>query len=266
MIDAAFGGRVDITYALTDEIPYIYEKEGSIESFLVQFALLFSSFLTEKSKILIETGRDVDLKEKRIECYISARVSNTNPPPHNIEKMFSDIDNKQKEFLSLNLLKKKGVLEIFCRRTSIVFKYKLKGMDKIASFKEWRGETFSEGYGRILLIEEENALREAIRVNLERVGFTVLQAESLSKARKIIEATEGKFGLIISDYVLTDGNAVEFAKMNIEKISDRLLFLSSLSFKELGVDEELKDFRIDFLLKPFKRVDLIKKVKSLMEN
>lgn len=259
-----FGEDVEIVYALADEIPYTNVKGGIIEEFIMRVAMLASTFLTNKSRVLIESGRQPDDKNN-FNPFMLIRISDTNPPSNQLVRILN-----KREYGYANLLKgifgEDGKLSIYSEKTSIVIKYLLNYIDRTVSLSEWRGAPLPYGKGTIIIVEEENALREAIKVTLEKVGYNVLLAKSLFSAEKLLNMIGTTQDLLISDIIFSDGNGIDFAKKNSEMSSSPILFLSSLFPNEVPHLKDLEGIKYDFLQKPFNRFELITKVRKLIEG
>ncbi|MGB9598738.1 MAG: hypothetical protein ACPLZH_02765, partial [Minisyncoccales bacterium] len=80
------GSETEITFALCDGIPYVNVREGIIEDFILQVILLSSSFATKHTKILIESGREME--NKIYKSFVQVRVSETNPSAQKIAGLF----------------------------------------------------------------------------------------------------------------------------------------------------------------------------------
>lgn len=62
---------------------------------------------------------------------------------------------------------------------------------------------------KVLIIEDEKAMSDLITIKFKVEGFDVEQAFTLSEAREKL-STHGPFDLILADYLLPDGDLIEF--------------------------------------------------------
>jgi len=122
----------------------------------------------------------------------------------------------------------------------------------------------SKEKGRILLIEDEQDMVEAVRIRLEANGFEVIAAsdgpEGLSKARTVMP------DLVILDVMLPkmDGFKVcrmlkfdeKFAKIPIIMFTARTQQADIARGKEMGADA--------YVTKPFKSEELLAKIRELL--
>ena len=117
---------------------------------------------------------------------------------------------------------------------------------------------------RILLVEDEESLREAIKVNLEMEGYFV---EVVGDGKKAIQNTRSRhYDLIILDVMLPemDGFAVCEA-IRLENTEVPILFLTA---KNSGEDRitGLKKGADDYLPKPFNLEELLLRVNNLVKR
>jgi two-component system, OmpR family, alkaline phosphatase synthesis response regulator PhoP len=117
---------------------------------------------------------------------------------------------------------------------------------------------------RILLVEDEESIRDAIKLNLELEGYLV---DVAGDGKKAIQNTKGKhYDLIILDVMLPemDGFAVCEA-IRLENSQVPILFLTA---KGSGEDRimGLKKGADDYLPKPFNLEELLLRVNNLIKR
>ncbi len=122
------------------------------------------------------------------------------------------------------------------------------------------------GKGRILLVEDEDAVRAfAIRALSSR-GYTVIEADSGERALEIIAADTKGFELILSDVVMPEMDGPTLLReLRKRGIKTKVIFISG--YAEDAFEKNLEgqtDFA--FLPKPFSLKQLVEKVKEVMEG
>jgi two-component system cell cycle sensor histidine kinase/response regulator CckA len=122
------------------------------------------------------------------------------------------------------------------------------------------------GKGRILLVEDEDAVRAFALRALSSRGYTVVEADSGERAIEIIEADKDGFDLILSDVVMPelDGPSM-LREIRKRGIKTKVIFVSG--YAEDAFEKNLEgetDFA--FLPKPFSLKQLVEKVKEVMES
>ena len=122
------------------------------------------------------------------------------------------------------------------------------------------------GKGRILLVEDEDAVRAfAVRALASR-GYTVVEADSGERALEVIAADDKGFELIISDVVMPEMDGPTLLReLRKRGIKTKVIFISG--YAEDAFEKNLegqKDFA--FLAKPFSLKQLVEKVMEVMKS
>jgi len=117
---------------------------------------------------------------------------------------------------------------------------------------------------RILLVEDEENLQEAIKLNLELEGFEVEVADDGAEALK--KAAEQRFNLFILDVMLPELNGFEVCeKIRLTDTDTPILFLTAKDTSQDRVNG-LKLGADDYLAKPFNLEELLLRVKVLVKH
>jgi two-component system, cell cycle sensor histidine kinase and response regulator CckA len=120
------------------------------------------------------------------------------------------------------------------------------------------------GAETILLVEDEDALRELTRSLLEGGGYTVLEAERPDKAIEIAARHGGPIHLMLTDMIMPGMNGRVLAT-NLAAIRPemKVIFMSGYTgFTHPG----LSDSGVTFLAKPFTRDGLLRKLHEVLES
>ncbi|MCW5908379.1 MAG: response regulator transcription factor [Chitinophagales bacterium] len=122
----------------------------------------------------------------------------------------------------------------------------------------------TENKQRILLVEDEENLRDAIKMNLEIEGYEVEVADSGFKALKKIE--DQRFNLFILDIMLPELDGLTICQRI--RLSDQHTPVLFLTAKDTGQDKinGLKAGADDYLTKPFNLEELLLRVKVLIKH
>src|SRR6059058_3161054 len=116
----------------------------------------------------------------------------------------------------------------------------------------------------ILLVEDEENLHEALKLNLELEGYEVTSAYSGASALKAVESEY--FDLIIMDVMLPEIDGINVTEtIRLKHIDVPILILSA---KNTSADRVLglKKGADDYLSKPFNLEELILRVQKLIEK
>lgn len=116
----------------------------------------------------------------------------------------------------------------------------------------------------ILVVEDEDSIRKFIKINLEREGFYVLEAETGEKALDI--AREESIDVVVLDIMLPGIDGFEVCKILREEY-DRIGIIM-LTAKSQDVDKiiGLQAGTDDYMVKPFNPLELVLRIKSLLRR
>ncbi len=115
---------------------------------------------------------------------------------------------------------------------------------------------------RILLLEDEKAVRVLARSILEKNGYQVLAASTVKEAREIFDREKGNFKLIFSDVVLPDATGLDF----VANLPENLPILMSSGYASAKARRQiLKEKKYPFIQKPYNIQKLLKMVRGLIE-
>jgi two-component system, cell cycle sensor histidine kinase and response regulator CckA len=105
---------------------------------------------------------------------------------------------------------------------------------------------------KILLVEDEQGVREAVLLLLEQLGYTVVAADSAISAQEIWSEQGGRFDLLLTDMVMPGGlSGMELAALLREQKPRLKVILSSGYSEELADAGVVEGKGITFLHKPF---------------
>ncbi len=121
-----------------------------------------------------------------------------------------------------------------------------------------------ESKAAILIVEDEENLQEALKLNLELEGYDITCAENGAIALKKVE--EGYFDLIILDVMLPEIDGFDVCEsIRLQNIETPILMLSARSGSADRVTG-LKRGADDYLTKPFNLEELLLRVDKLIEK
>jgi two-component system cell cycle sensor histidine kinase/response regulator CckA len=120
------------------------------------------------------------------------------------------------------------------------------------------------GSETLLLVEDEEAVRHATRLTLERSGYVVVEAKDGVEAVRTLRETPDRFALVLCDLVMPGINGVETAE-SLHRIRPDLqvLFMSGYT-RDLIAEKGLGD-DFHFVSKPLIPRELLAKVRELLD-
>ena len=140
-----------------------------------------------------------------------------------------------------------------------------KSEDETATASEDVAKRDLTGMGKILLVEDEEAVRSFASRALSTRGYTVLEAPSGEIALDLMREQGAEIDLVVSDVVMPEMDGPTLVKESKEFCPDaKIIFISGYAEdafqKNLDPDEEFT-----FLPKPFSLKQLAEKVKEVMQ-
>lgn len=116
---------------------------------------------------------------------------------------------------------------------------------------------------KILLVEDDAALRGALEELLCREGYDVIKASNVSSARSAINS---EVDLIMLDVGLPDGDGVSLCRQwRDEGVQTPILFLTAKD-EELDVVRGLDAGGNDYVTKPFRMQELLSRIRALLRR
>ena len=113
---------------------------------------------------------------------------------------------------------------------------------------------------KILIVEDEIAINDLIKLNLELVGYTCEQVFDGEAA--ILACDQQKFDLVILDIMLPKLSGFE-VKQRINDVP--VIFLSARS----GINDKLTGLKLgadDYIVKPFEILELVERVRAVIRR
>ena len=118
----------------------------------------------------------------------------------------------------------------------------------------------------ILLVEDEEQVRELARRVLERSGYTVLAASDAEAATAIADRHPGHIHLLLTDMVLPSVSGQELAaRLGIHRPAVKVLYISGTSDGSIARHRLLQP-GTEFLEKPFSLDGLLRKVRQVLKT
>ena len=116
---------------------------------------------------------------------------------------------------------------------------------------------------KILLVEDDAALRSALEELLCREGYDVVKASNVRSAREGMDST---IDLVILDVGLPDGDGVELCRSwRSEGVQTPILFLTAKD-EEMDVVRGLDSGGNDYVTKPFRMQELLSRIRALLRR
>ena len=123
----------------------------------------------------------------------------------------------------------------------------------------------SQTRATILLVEDEDVVRELAREALRDGGYTVLEARHPGEALLVAERQSGGFDLLLTDVVMPHMSGPELAqRLKNARPGLRVLFMSGYT-DDAALRHGVLRSEVSFLQKPFTPESLSRKVRETLD-
>jgi CheY-like chemotaxis protein len=131
---------------------------------------------------------------------------------------------------------------------------------------EGPGQELPGGSETVLLVEDEDMVRNMTRLVLERCGYTVLEARQGVEALTVGAAHDGPLDLVLTDAVMPEMGGLELVRrLTAVRRGLKVLFMSGYT-DDRGLLEQLAHDETHVLQKPFTPASLSRKVRQVLNG
>ena len=117
----------------------------------------------------------------------------------------------------------------------------------------------------ILLVEDEEQVRNLTRTMLQRMGYKVLEADGAAAAEEILRSNHEEVHLLLTDIVMPDTRGTELAdRVRTRRPAIRVLFMSG--YTEGGVLQQGMTIATPYIQKPFTAATLRHKIREVLQG
>lgn len=116
---------------------------------------------------------------------------------------------------------------------------------------------------RILVVEDEDAIREFVVINLQRAGYDVVEANSGEAALQRYEENHGEFDVAILDIMMPGIDGLTVCKELRKKSGNLGIIMLTAKTQEMDKVTGLMLGADDYVTKPFSPSELVARVDSL---
>ena len=115
----------------------------------------------------------------------------------------------------------------------------------------------------VLVVEDDEGLRELLNFHLAQAGFSVLEAATLREAEPLLE----RAAVVVLDWMLPDGSGVTWlgqVKKRLQETPPVLMLTARAS--EMDKVSGLNAGADDYLVKPFSNAELVARLRALLRR
>jgi len=115
----------------------------------------------------------------------------------------------------------------------------------------------------VLVVEDDDALRELLSFHLAQAGFSVLEARTAQEAWQLSEDAQ----VIVLDWMLPDEAGIDWLKrFRLSDKQDKAVLMLTAKASEVDKVTGLNAGADDYLTKPFSSAELIARIRALLRR
>jgi nitrogen-specific signal transduction histidine kinase/ActR/RegA family two-component response regulator len=288
MLRRLIGEDIELTTSLDRELGKVKADQGQIEQVLLNLAVNARDAMPNGGKLLIATSNE-EIDEVfahqspytvEVGSYICLSVTDTGcgmdaaTQAQIFEPFFTTKEKGKGTGLGLSTVygvvkQSGGHINVYSEvGTGTTFKIYLPRVDASLHKEGPRSNAniSLQGTETVLLVEDEDGLRNLTRTLLERCGYTVLVAKNASEALEVSRQHKGPVHLLLTDVVMPGANGRVLAQQLSEQRPDiKVVYMSGYTGQTFG-GHAILDPGTFFLMKPFTRDALARKIRAALDG
>ena len=286
-LQRTLGETIKVQPALGADLWRIEADESQLAAAILNLAVNARDAMARGGKLLIETDNVelddsycADNPEARPGAYVMIAMtdSGTGMPTEVLERVFEPFFSTKSvgEGTGLGLSQVYGFvsqsgghvkIESEVGQGTTVRLYFPRLLGRGAEWERAASKPLAAGRGEtILVVEDEELVRDFLVEVLREAGFEVIEAADASAALRIVERREVRIDLLLSDVVLPGINGRELANRALAlRPGLRVLFMTGYS-RDAIVHEGRLDPGVDMVQKPVTEAVLAARIRSLLDS
>jgi PAS domain S-box-containing protein len=282
------GEDIQLTVQLDPRVGRVKADPDQLQQVVVNLALNSRDAMPDGGKLTIETGTvelniaDADPQQAGFgqRHFVMLKVSDTgcgmtrDERSHIFEPFYTTKSQGKGTGLGLSVVhgiikQSGGQIEVDSGvGAGTTFKILLPETDEAgpSEIRETDHATIQGGTETLLIVEDEDAVREISTVCLESLGYKVLAAASDREAVRIAENHRGQIDMLVSDVVLPGMNGRQLANTLRDRMQNlKVLFISGYT-ADIVLRRGVLEGEVDFLEKPFTPSLLASRIRVVLDR
>jgi PAS domain S-box-containing protein len=284
MLGRLITAEIDFQTLLDPELGMIKADPGQLEQVIVNLVVNACDAMPRGGKLLVETSM-AELDEAYVEQHTGAR-----PGRHVILSVTDNGQGMDRETQArvfepffttkgergtgLGLATVYGIVKqsggsiwVYSEvEHGTTFRVYLPAVDEVPTRRPREVAAAAGGSETVLLVEDEDAVRQLGERILRGIGYTVLTARSGQDALDLAQAHEGPIHLLVTDLVMPRMRGADLAERLLQQRPDvKMLFISGYSDPAF-LEHRLLVHGAPFLQKPFSADALSRKVREVLSS
>jgi PAS domain S-box-containing protein len=289
LLRRTLGEQIEINYALAEDLWTANVDRTQLETSLVNLCINARDAMPNGGKMLIETGNarlDEDYVARNGEAaagdYVLIAITDTGVgmPPDVLARVFEPFFTTKPTGkgtgLGLSMVygfikQSNGHIKIYSeigRGTAVKLYLPRSKATLAAADAAQRSAPLPRGSERILLVEDDAQVRDAVVMQLQSLGYAVTQAETGADGLAACAATELAFDLLLTDVIMRGGMNGRMLADEVSRRwpSTRIVFMSGYTENALAHNNGQLEAGVRLLNKPFHKAELAQMVRRTLDE
>lgn len=287
MLVRIIGEDIELQTRLSEDLGSVRVDPGQFEQVLINLAVNARDAMPNGGKLYMETANR-DLEDNYISQHFSVQlgkyvllaISDTGHgmseevKEHLFEPFFTTKPKGRGTGLGLATIfgtvkQSGGSVEVYSEvGTGTTFKIYLPRIEKQAEkiSRENPSLALAHDNETVLVVEDNDSVRELATIMLKRLGYKVLQASNGEEAFLSAEKYKGKIDLLMTDVVMPEMNGRELAeRMHAFQPGVKVLFTSGYT-EDVIVHHGVLEGDLQFIAKPYSLSALAQKIREILDH
>lgn len=286
MLRRLIGENIEVSSILEPELWLVKADPSQIEQILMNLVVNARDAMPDGGKLTIETANvelDQNYAGKHVMVspgpYVMLAVSDTGigmdaeTEAHIFEPFFTTKEIGKGTGLGLSTVygivkQSGGYVWVYSEvGQGTTFKvYLPREFEPESAFVKSESRSIARGTETVLLVEDDDMVRNLAREVLESNGYRVLVASEATEALTLCENSRGEIKLVLTDVVMPQMGGKELAARLLQNSPDlKVLYMSGYTDNAI-VHHGVLDESVSFLQKPFTPDALAKKVREVLDE
>ncbi|MBN1106567.1 MAG: PAS domain S-box protein [Deltaproteobacteria bacterium] len=286
LLRASLPSTIEIRKDITTEPWSISADPTQIHQILMNLCTNAAHAMREKGGVLevgfanesLDSASAASIPGSHPGCYLTLRVVDTGNgmSPEVMEHVFEPyFTTKEKgEGTGLGLAVVHGIVASLGGTVSVesepgkgsAFHVYLPAVEREAPSSIQSGVSLPGGTERILLVDDEKAMVDAMKPMLEHLGYRVTARTSSVEALELFQSDPSRFDLLLTDQTMPNLTGTDLA-IEVQKIKPGIPILLCSGFSDLVNEEEAKAMGIGgYVMKPIVRKEIAGAIRRVIDN
>jgi two-component system cell cycle sensor histidine kinase/response regulator CckA len=288
LLERVIGENIRIKTELFPEVWKIWADEGNIEQVIMNLAVNSrdampngGTITIRTNNVTIDTNQTMNIPKSWPGQFVKLTFSDTGTGmsnevyQHLFEPFFTTKEQGKGTGLGLSVIygiitQHQGWINVSTQYgKGTIFEIYLPAsfLKQTSESKDYISKSTLQGNGEmILLVEDEEGIREFVGNLLKEKGFQVISASTVQEALKLFNDHEKKVDLLFTDVVLPDRSGLELVNDLTKIIPNLPVVLSSGYTRDKSNWEKIQELGYRFLKKPFSMNELLNAIFKSLEK